>query len=146
MKLALMKSFLLTLTRGNVAAITLFPFGIYFKNDYYLNSPRTKNHEKIHWKQQIGMFIAGLIMSLITLFFLIFFGVSMWWLFLLIPFPLLFFYLWYVSEWFIKLFIYGEKAYKNISYEREAYSNENNFDYHKIQKYFSWLKYIFKAS
>lgn len=29
-----------------------------------------------------------------------------------------FFYLWYVIEWIIKLFRYGRNAYENISFER----------------------------
>ena len=33
----------------------------------------------------------------------------------------IFFYVWYVAEWFIKLFKYGSDSYFNISFEREAY-------------------------
>lgn len=31
-----------------------------------------------------------------------------------------FFYLWYLAEWLIKLPKYGRKAYNNLSFEREA--------------------------
>lgn len=55
------------------------------------------------------------------------------------------FYIWYVLEWFIKLFFYGADAYSNISYEREAYANDDNLDYLKTRKHFAWIKYIFKA-
>lgn len=53
----------------------------------------------------------------------------------------IFFYIWYVIEWLIRLFI-NSNAYINISFEREAYINENNLDYLKTRKRFSWLKYI----
>jgi hypothetical protein len=53
------------------------------------------------------------------------------------------FYLWYLIEWFIKLFIYGKKAYKNISFEREGYENRSDFEYLKTRKRYSFLKYIF---
>ena len=58
---------------------------------------------------------------------------------------IIFFYIWYGLEWFIKLFFYGANAYSNISFEREAYSNEYNLDYIKNRKHFSWVKYIFKS-
>lgn len=54
------------------------------------------------------------------------------------------FYVFYVIEWLIKLIIYGNgyRAYKNISFEREAYSNENNPVYLKRRKLYSFLKYL----
>src|SRR5688572_17772307 len=33
------------------------------------------------------------------------------------------------------------KGYRNISFEREAYDNENNPNYLKHRKAYSWLKY-----
>ena len=53
----------------------------------------------------------------------------------------IFFYIWYLVEWLIRLFI-NSNAYRNISFEREAYINETNLDYLKTRKRFSWLKYI----
>jgi len=50
------------------------------------------------------------------------------------------FYLWYFIEWIIKLFIYGSRAYQNISFEREAYGNEKNVNY--VHPRFGWFKYI----
>ena len=44
------------------------------------------------------------------------------------------FYILYVTEWFIKLFFYGKEAYYNISFEREAYSNEYDFQYLESRK------------
>ena len=53
------------------------------------------------------------------------------------------FYLWYIIEWLIKLFGKGN-AYKNISFEREAYANQYNLDYLKTRKRYSWVKRLFK--
>jgi len=57
MKIKIMGKFLKWITNGKVAAITLCPFGIYFKEEWYTNIDRIVNHEKIHWKQQLEMFI-----------------------------------------------------------------------------------------
>lgn len=54
----------------------------------------------------------------------------------------IFFYLWYFFEWVIKLFKYGKQAYMNISFEREAYANHDNFLYFKIRKFYAWFKYV----
>ena len=61
-----------------------------------------------------------------------------WWLPALAPFA---FYVWYVLEWLIRLFMRGN-AYRNISFEREAYANEANPEYLKNMKWGSWLKYL----
>lgn len=52
------------------------------------------------------------------------------------------FYLWYIIEWIIKLFIYGGNSYRNISFEREAYNNEDNPKYLETRKHYSWLKLL----
>ncbi|MDR1707407.1 MAG: hypothetical protein LBR46_05320 [Prevotella sp.] len=56
----------------------------------------------------------------------------------------IFFYLWYVIEWVIRLIQYRDRkqAYRNISFEREAYSNQSNLGYIKIRKYFEFIKYL----
>ncbi len=53
----------------------------------------------------------------------------------------IFFYLWYVVEWLIRLFMKGN-AYRNISFEREAYNNENDLDYLHNRKRFDFAKYL----
>lgn len=53
------------------------------------------------------------------------------------------FYLWYVAEWLIKLLFKGN-AYRNISFEREAYDNQYNFNYLKERKRYNWIKRLFK--
>jgi len=53
----------------------------------------------------------------------------------------IFFYLWYVVEWLTRLFMKGN-AYRNISFEREAYSNEDDVIYLESRKRFAWIKYL----
>lgn len=54
------------------------------------------------------------------------------------------FLLWYVLEWLVRLVQYRnfDKAYKNISFEREAYANENYSDYLNERKLFAFLDYL----
>lgn len=56
----------------------------------------------------------------------------------------IFFYIWYGIEWIVRLIEYKDAtlAYYNISFERESYSNEDNIEYLKTRKNFSWIKYI----
>lgn len=53
----------------------------------------------------------------------------------------IFFYLWYIIEWIIRLFMKGN-AYKNISFEKEAYTNEDYLKYLEERKHYSCLWYI----
>jgi len=52
------------------------------------------------------------------------------------------FYLFYFLEWILKLFKYGLKSYYNVSFEREAFSNENDSLYLHHRKGFAFLKYL----
>ena len=52
------------------------------------------------------------------------------------------FYLWYFVEWIVKLFIYGKNSYRHISFEVEAYDNEDNPDYLKDRLVFGWWKHL----
>lgn len=48
------------------------------------------------------------------------------------------FYVLYGLEYIKNLFIYNpDKAYRNISFEREAYANENDFDYLNNRKHYA---------
>jgi len=128
-------------------AITLSPFGIYVNQKYSTVddlSPRTKNHEKIHWKQQMEMMITGFILSLLASLMFITVSFNIWILLGLLLFPFLFFYLWYVIEWFVRIFINGKKAYVSISFEQEAYDNDDNLNYLDNKKWFRWMKYLKK--
>lgn len=43
------------------------------------------------------------------------------------------------------MFTFGKvKAYRSISFEQEAYDNDDNYDYLNNRKRFSWLKNIFR--
>jgi len=57
---------------------------------------------------------------------------------------IIFFYLWYIIEWFIKLFKHGSDTYYTISFEREAYENDNDLNYCETRKHFAWLKRILR--
>ena len=72
----------------------------------------TLNHEKIHTRQMLELLI----------------------------FP---FYIIYIMEWLFRLIKYRNsyKAYAHISFEREAYANQNNLNYLKDRKPFSFLAY-----
>ena len=72
------------------------------------------NHEKIHLRQQMEL--------------------------LILPF-----FIWYLLEYCIRLVQYknANLAYRNISFEREAYANESNFEYLKNRPFFQFLKYLF---
>ena len=52
------------------------------------------------------------------------------------------FYLIYLFEWIGRLFVNGPaNAYRNISFEQEAYNNETNLGYLSARKHFSqWRK------
>ena len=92
--------------------ITLFPFIVVSEYDLKQNSVII-NHEKIHIQQQIEL--------------------------LILPFFLL-----YGVEFLIKWIVYKDKnlAYRNISFEKEAYANEIEFTYLKQRHFWSFLKFI----
>ncbi len=53
------------------------------------------------------------------------------------------FYIWYIIEWIIRLILIknSHKAYKMISFEVEAYKNQDNLDYLKTRKKYDWIRY-----
>lgn len=52
-----------------------------------------------------------------------------------------FFYLAYLVEWLVRLPLRGN-AYRNISFEREAYANQRNLNYLHSRRPFAWRYYI----
>lgn len=115
---------------SSFVALTMYP--ILFVNGKYLPlSERTIRHEDIHVRQQLEINIPAILILLL-------FGFG--WYSLL---GYTTFYAWYVCEWIIRLFMKGN-AYRNISFEREAYTNDWDIGYLKGRKLFSWIKYLNK--
>ncbi|MDR2950716.1 MAG: hypothetical protein LBV71_16130 [Prevotella sp.] len=56
----------------------------------------------------------------------------------------IFFYILYIIEFIFRLIQYRnwDKAYRNISFEREAYDNDDNFSYLSYRKFFSFINYL----
>ncbi len=54
----------------------------------------------------------------------------------------LFFYLIYFIEWLIKLVKYGSKSYYHISFEREAYANDQDMGYLKKRRKWAFMRFI----
>ena len=100
------------LTPKGFRGITLFPFIIVSDTDLKQNAVII-NHEKIHIRQQIEM--------------------------LILPF-----FIWYGVEFLIKWIIYKDKsiAYRNISFEREAYANEKDLNYLKQRFFYRFMEYF----
>ena len=92
--------------------MAVFPF-VLVKYDFDKTNSTFVNHEKIHLKQQKEM--------------------------LILPF-----FIWYFLEYLVRLIQYKNKdlAYRNISFEREAYAKERDFEYLKNRSFFQFLKYI----
>ena len=92
--------------------ITLFPF-IFLKTKELKENKILINHEKIHLKQQSELLIV-------------------------------FFFILYGLEFLIKFIKYKNTylAYINLSFEREAYQNETDFNYIKNRNRWSFFKYL----
>ena len=92
--------------------MAIFPF-ILLRDRRMKDNHILINHERIHLLQQAEL--------------------------LIIPF-----YLWYVMEYLMRLAVYRNKkeAYHNISFEREAYSNEKNLNYLKNRSFWGFIKYL----
>lgn len=93
-------------------AMALYPFML-FKDTAQKEKPSIINHEKIHFSQQIEL--------------------------LILPF-----YILYLLNYLINLLIYKNhsKAYFNICFEKEAYSNDLNYNYLKNRRLYSWARFI----
>ncbi len=96
----------------NYVGLSLWPF-IILKDRSLTQDETLINHERIHLKQQLELFI--------------------------IPF-----YAWYLIEWLIKCLWYfnGYKAYRNISFEREAYYHESDPHYLSSRGRFQFIQYL----
>jgi len=100
--------------RRNYVGLTLWPF-IFVKEGGLKKDVVLINHEKIHLKQQLELFI--------------------------LPFYLWYFAEWLFRT---VLYLDTYRAYQNISFEREAYANEKDLSYTQRRKPYSFLNYIFR--
>lgn len=116
-------------------ALTLWPFVFVRKDEEKYYTEAVQRHEAIHGEQQKELLVLGCIIAMI----LCVFGCG-WWSPLSIPM----FLLWYGIEWLVKLCYYlnAMTAYKNISFEREAYANQHDAKYLDTRRCFAFVKYI----
>jgi len=120
-------------------AITIWPI-IFVRQDciqrYTVVDDR---HEEIHGRQQLEMLITGSIIA-VALFFL---GCG-WWSLCALPI----FFVWYGIEYLIRLILYRNTkgAYRNISFEQEAYTYEAQVSYLQTRKLFEWITFLFKKN
>ncbi|HYV92282.1 MAG TPA: hypothetical protein VE978_10880 [Chitinophagales bacterium] len=95
----------------HMRGMALYPF-IILRDKKFLDDPVIMNHERIHHRQEVELGI--------------------------IPF-----YVLYLLNYFVNSLRYPTRyeAYRNIIFEREAYSNEADFDYLNKRKWFSSFQY-----
>ena len=55
---------------------------------------------------------------------------------------IVFFYIWYLIEWLLKTIIHGKAGYYYISFEREAFTYDDDLEYLKTRKHFAWIKFL----
>ena len=118
-------------------ALTFIPF-IFARKKFKPLDDVTLNHESIHLSQQFEVLIVAIALVLMLVFSL---DLSWWWMLT----TLIVYYGWYGIEYVIRLFIYGnhKEAYRNISFEQEAYMFEKDFNYlRKERNPFAWVKYL----
>ncbi len=93
--------------------LAIWPF--IFLRDGHLKADKVLlNHERIHLRQQREL--------------------------LILPF-----YMLYLTEWIVRYLYYNMdsyKAYRNLSFEREAYVNEGNLQYLEKRKSFGFIGYL----
>ena len=100
------------LTPRGFRGLTFFPF-VFIKNKEDVLDKVFVNHEKIHLRQQLEL--------------------------LVLPF-----YVWYVMEFLIRWIMTKDKnvAYRNISFEKEAYTNEKDLNYIESRSFWKFLNYF----
>jgi hypothetical protein len=100
------------LLRKRFVGITLWPF-IVMKHQRLKKDAVFINHERIHLRQQLEL--------------------------LILPFFII-----YGLEYLVRLIQYKNRyvAYRNISFEREAYQNEGNMRYLRNKKFWSFLRFL----
>lgn len=101
-------------------------FGILFVKNNAKIDDVTINHESIHSRQFVELMALSAVVLIII----------QWWLIFFAPFA---FYAWYAIEWLVRL--PKGNAYRSISFEREAYTNENDMEYLSNRKHFSFMNH-----
>lgn len=125
---------LLAFTSCHTIALTWF---VLSKRDEDKTDQVDRNHETIHAMQwtEVTMLMGSILFALILVF-----DLSLLWL-MLSPIA---YYIIYVLEWLCKL-PFGN-AYKSISFEQEAYANDEDINYCENRQLFSgWMKKICKV-
>ena len=92
--------------------VTVYPF-VFLKHKGLKKDDILINHERIHLRQQLEL--------------------------LVLPF-----YFFYLLEFTFRLLQYRnwKRAYRNISFERESYINEDNLSYLENRGFWQFLKYL----
>ncbi|HRE79114.1 MAG TPA: hypothetical protein PLL09_14960 [Flavobacterium sp.] len=100
------------LTPKGFRGLTLYPF-VFLKYKSDKENVVLLNHERIHIRQQIEL--------------------------LVIPFLV-----WYILEYLIRLIQFRDRnlAYRNISFEQEAYQNEKDHHYLKQRSFWNFINYL----
>ncbi|CDF80535.1 conserved hypothetical protein [Formosa agariphila KMM 3901] len=100
------------ITPKGYQGITLYPF-VFLRDSKLKRNVVLINHERIHLKQQLEL--------------------------LILPF-----YIWYGIEFLFRLYQFKNwnSAYNNISFEREAYTNEKDLNYLKSRPLFSFKRFL----
>lgn len=115
--------------------ITIGPIILTTKKRSEVN-PCIIRHERIHvhqWAEITTLCILTVLLCRSVL------GVSMWWI---MACPLIY-YVWYVTEYIIRLLAgHGaHEAYRSIAFEQEAYDNEQEEKYLDRRNLFSFMRY-----
>ena len=99
----------------------------------------TEIHESIHLHQEVEMLVIGALLAVA----LAFLGCGWWSLT-----ALLLFYIWYVAEFTVKLFITRSwrRAYLSVSLEQEAFRNHFDRAYLERRHTLAWLMFLFKLN
>ena len=111
-------------------ALTVWPF-IFVRSKNF--DEVDENHEEIHGRQQLEMLVVGIVLSVV----LCSTGCGWWSLFAL---PISFY--WYLLEWSVRLVFLPGNAYRQTSFEAEAYAHQEDMDYLRHRKPFAWIKYL----
>ena len=100
---------------GSYMSLCLWPFVFIRTESAGSYDDVADNHERIHALQQREMLI-------------------------------IFFLLWYSLEWLVKAMKYRsfKVAYRNVSFEREAYAYERDLSYMRDRKRYDWIRFLWK--